>query len=61
MLLLNLTTCSLVSKEALGTKVRQEHDPSLPGLKISRFLQSYRILSLTAAEHYPLDRKVPSG
>lgn len=50
---------ALSSKEALGTKVRQEHDPSLPGLKISRFLQSYRILSLT--EHYPLDRKVPSG
>lgn len=33
MLLLNLTICSLSSKEALGTKVRQEHDPSLPGLK----------------------------
>lgn len=35
-------TCSLSSKETLGTKVRQEHDPSLSGLKISRFLQSYK-------------------
>lgn len=38
MLLLNLTICSLSSKEALGTKVRQEHDPSLPGLKKVTFV-----------------------